>query len=147
MTEWNKIYNRVKVSAADNFTFVTLPLVRFPEKDAEEFIKRLVPKEKHDNDFAMARAMACPDSALRMYLCATMSSTFCIGIGSRGQQTVFYIGGRRPQDIFKLLLKLPDTEKTTTWDTGMDFMIRVAEADDFNPERHKQGAMSRGWAI
>ena len=46
MTEWSRIYSRVKVSGADGFTFVTLPNVRFPEEEAEKFIKRLLPKEK-----------------------------------------------------------------------------------------------------
>jgi hypothetical protein len=73
-----------------------------------------------------------------------MSSTFCLGKGSRNDQSVFYVGARRPQDIFKLLLKIPEAEKVTTWETSMDFTVRVAESDDFNPEKHKSGSIQRG---
>lgn len=147
MTEWNKIYSRVNISGADGFTFVTLPNITFPEEEVENFIKKLLPNEKHDNEFAMKRAIADPISALRMYLCATMSGTFCIGQGSREQKSVYYIGARRPQDIFKLILKLPDANKITAWESRMDFMVRVAVGDDFDPEKHKLGIRPRGWAI
>jgi hypothetical protein len=147
MTEWTRIYSRVKVSSPDGFTFITLPNVTFPEEEVEKFIKKMLPKEKHDNEFAMARAKADPISALRMYLCATMSGTFCIGRGSLDKQSVFYVGARRPQDIFKLLLKIPDATKVSVWESGMDFSIRVAEGDDFDPEKHKRGTRPRGWAI
>ena len=147
MTEWTRIYNRMNISGADGFTFVTLPNVHHPEEEAIKFVKKLLPKEKHDNEFAMARAIADPISALRMYLCATMSGTFCIGRGSRESVSVYYIGARRPQDIFKLILKLPDANKITSWESGMDFMIRVAEGDDYDPEKYKRGTRPRGWAI
>ena len=38
MTEWNRIHNRVNLSGADGFTFLTLPIIAFPEKDAKAFI-------------------------------------------------------------------------------------------------------------
>jgi len=139
MTEWNKIYPKERISGADGFTFVTLPFITWPEKDANEWIEQFVPEEKHGNDFAMARAKADPISAVRMYLCQTMSSTFCIGRGDRNQQSVYYIGARRPQDIFKLILKIPNATKTKTWPTDTNFSIRVAENDDFNPHKHRQG--------
>jgi len=144
MTEWNRIHNRVNLSGADGFTFLTLPYITFPEEDAKAFIKRFVPDEKHDNEFAMKRAAVDPVSAIRMYLCRTMSSSFCIGRGSRNDQSVFYIGARRPQDIFKLLLKIPESEKVTTWDSQMVFTVRVAENDDFNPDKFKNGTILRG---
>lgn len=147
MTEWNKIYSRVNISGADGFTFVAIPHITWPEDEAITFIKTLLPKEKHDNEFAMARARIDPVSALRMYLCETMSGTFCIGQGSLNQQSVFYVGARRPQDIFKLLLKIPDATKISAWESGMDFSVRVAENDDFDPEKHKRGIRPRGWAI
>jgi len=145
MTEWNRIYARVKISGSDGFTFVTIPNVTWPEDEAEKFIKKLMPKEKHDNEFAMKRAIVDPISALRMYLCATMSSTFCIGRGSLDRQSVFYVGARRPQDIFKLLLKIPDATKVTVWESGMNFTVRVAENDDYDPEKFKRGNIQQGW--
>lgn len=144
MTEWTKIYTNVCLSGADEFTFVTLPFITWPEDAAEEFMKQFIPEEKHDDVFTMARAKADPPSIIRMYLCKTMSSTFCISRGSRDQRTVFYIGARRPQDIFKLILKIPDAKKTTTWESAMKFSIRVAEGDDYDPEKHQQGIMHRG---
>jgi len=145
MTEWNRIYSGVYLSGADGFTFLTIPYITYPEKDAIELIKRFLPVEKHDNEFAMKRALACPDSAIRMYLCKTMSSTFSIGKGDRTHQTVYYIGARRPQDIFKLLLKIPEAEKVTMWGDRMKFSVRVAENDDYDPERHKD-KLQRGMA-
>lgn len=147
MTEWSRIYNRMNICGTDGFTFITLPNIRHPEEEIIKFIKKLLPKEKYDNEFAMKRAIADPTSALRMYLCATMSGTFCIGQGSRKQESVYYIGARRPQDIFKLILKLPGANKITSWETGMAFMIRVAEGDDFDPEKFKCGVRPRGWTI
>lgn len=147
MTEWTKIYSKVNISGTDGFTFVTLPNITFPEEEVLKFIKKLLPKEKHDNEFAMKRAIADVRSALRMYLCQTMSGTFCIGQGSRDRESVFYIGARRPQDIFKLILKLPDANKVRVWESGMLFMVRVAEGDDFDPEKFKCGTKPRGWAL
>ena len=142
MTEWSNIYPKERISGADGFTFVTLAYITWPEADADEWIKRFVPEEKHNNEFAMARAKADPISAVRMYLCQTMSSTFCIGRGSRNDQSVFYIGARRPQDIFKLILKIPNATKTKTWPTDTSFSIRVSESDDFNPNKHRQGIIN-----
>lgn len=147
MTKWTKIYNRVYISGADGFTFVTLPNIHHPEEEEIKFIKKLLPKEKHDDEFAMKRAIADPISTLRTYLCTTMSGTFCIGQGSRNSASVYYIGARRPQDIFKLILKLPDANKITAWETGMSFTVRVAEGDDFDPDKHKRGIRPIGWAI
>ena len=145
MTEWNRIYNRVNISSTDGFTFLTIPFITWPEDESVAFIKRFMLEEKHDNEFAMKRAVADPVSTIRMYLCRTMSSTFCLGRGSRNEQTVFYIGARRPQDIFKLLLKIPEADKITTWDSQMSFTVRVAESDDFDPEKHKD-KLQRGIA-
>lgn len=146
MTEWRKIYTNIRLGGGDGFTFVTIPHITYPEEVAIEFIKRFLPVEKHDNDFAIRRALACPESAIRMYLCKTMSSTFCIGMGSRDQRTVFYIGARRPQDIFKLILKVPEADKTYTWASEIKFSVRVAEGDDYDPEKFKQGTLHRGMA-
>lgn len=146
MTEWNKIYTNIHLGGSDGFTFITLPYVTWPDEDAEAFIKRFIPKENHNNTFVMERVRANPLSALRMYLCKTMSSTFCIGIGSRNQRTVFYIGARHPQDIFKLILKIPGATKTYTWGSEIKFSVRVAEGDDYDPEKSTKGTLPRGIA-
>lgn len=142
MTEWNKIYNHVRLSSADGFTFVTLPNVTWPQDGVEDFLKRLLPKDKQNSEFAIRRAHVDPMSAIRMYLCETMSSTFCLGYGQRNHAMVFYIGARRPQDIFKLILRLPTTSKTNSWPSDMVFSVRVAENDDYNPEKHLQGIIN-----
>ncbi len=139
MTEWNKIYNNVGLSSADGFTFVTLPNVTWPQEEADEFIRSLLPKNKQNSEFTIKRALVDPVSAVRMYLCATMSSTFCLSYGQRTDDMVFYIGARRPQDIFKLILRLPNASKINSWPSNMTFSIRVAENDDYNPEKHRQG--------
>jgi len=145
MTEWNKIYNGKHLSTADKFTFVTLPCITWPEPDSEEFLKSILPADKKDSPMANARAKAHPESAIRMMLCSTMSSTFCIGMGSRNDQTVFYIGARREQDLFKLILKIPGVNKTNSWPREMKFSIRVAANDDYDPERHLD-KLQRGMA-
>lgn len=146
MTEWNKIYTGMNITGKDGFTFVTIPYVAWPGDKAEEFIKQFIPKSKHDDEFTIRRAVVDPLSAMRQYLCSTMSSTFCIGIGSREQKSVFYIGARKPQDIFKLLLKNSDIKKTYTWSTDIRFSIRVAKEDDYDFEKSQEGILPRGMA-
>lgn len=146
MTEWNKIYTDIQLSGGDGFTFVTLPYITWPEENADAFIKQFIPEEKHDHVFTIKRANADPLSALRMYLCRTMSSTFCIGRGSRDQRGVFYIGARRPQDIFKLILKIPNAKKTYTWASDIKFSVRVAEDDNYDPEKFMKGTLPGGIA-
>lgn len=144
MTEWNKIYTNIQLSGSDGFTFITLPYVTWPEGDGKAFILPFIPEEKHDDDFAIKRAVVNPLPILRMYLCKIMSSTFCIGAGSRDRQAVYYIGARNPQDIFKLILKISGAKKTYTWPTEIKFSIRVAENDDYDPEKFKKGTLPGG---
>lgn len=146
MTTWAKIYSKVRLTSADGFTFATMPNITWPQEDADEFLKHLLPADKQNSEMAFKRALVDPKFALRMYLCETMSSTFCIGYGDRNNKSVFYIGARRPQDIFKLLLRLPNISKTNSWPRDMTFFVRVAENDDYDPEKHMKGIQPQGIA-
>lgn len=134
MTKWSAIHNDVHIVAGDNFHFIKLYYDGLYGRDItmEKFIRRLDPDIKikivGENIYSLAR------NILRMRLCKTLNSTFCLAEAKEEYKSLFYIGMRSKKDLFKLKLKWPDLIETKTWSNQLLFYVRVIDGDSFSPK-------------
>ncbi len=135
MTEWSQIHSNVHISGNDGFSFIVLPTpvhdwrVQDGKLSDEEaaFVELCLPGRKPRVIAGVERPYE-PYTALRMYLCESMSYTFAM-CESKGN---YYIGVRSKKDLFKLNLKFEDCDNIKIWDSKMTFYVRTAEGDTFS---------------
>lgn len=147
MTNWTQLHSDVAITTGDGFSFILLdePGHNWNDEvytiDEEEFIQQCLPNNKPKLIGGVEVKMKCKD-ALRMYLCASMSTTFALGHYVANGRPRFIIGSRSERDLFKITLKFPETKATKTWTSMIKFYIRVAEGDYFS----ERGDLPRGKA-
>ena len=155
MTDWTALHSDVNISGGDGFSFLLLNKpqhnwdFRQPQNQSVEeieFIKLCIPGHKPRIINGVEVPME-PDNALRMYLCASMSTTFAYGTCTERNIPRWIIGARNKKDIFKLKLKFPETETRTVWDSNTQFYIRVAEGDAFSEDGSAQIGDRRSHSI
>ena len=122
MSKWSAIYTNAQVSSGDGFHWIRIPYVAWvPEGEKNPFVEML--DVKTDKELS-------PRSAMRIYMCRAMNSTFCIGQESSGDGgLMFVIGVRSEKDIFQLKLRFAEATETKIWSHGTTFYIRVLEGD------------------
>lgn len=122
MSKWSAIYTDVQVSSGDGFRWIRIPYVAWvPPGEKNPFVEML--GIKTDKELS-------PESAMRIYLCKTLNSTFCMGTelsGAGGLMLV--IGVRSEKDVFQLKLRFADATETKVWSYGTRFYVRVLEGD------------------
>lgn len=125
MSKWSAIHSDVQVSSGDGFHWIRIPFVAWAPKDEKNpFVESL--GIKTDKELS-------PDSAMRIYMCKAMNSTFCLGIESSGVGgLMFVIGVRSEKDIFQLKLRFAEATETKIWSYGIKFYVRVLEGDHFS---------------
>lgn len=125
MSKWSAIHTDVQVSSGDGFRWIRIPYVAWvPQGEKNSFVELL--GIKTDKELS-------PDSAMRMYMCRAMNSTFCIGRESSGAGgLMFVIGVRSEKDIFQLKLRFANAIETKIWSYGTQFYVRVLEGDTFS---------------
>ncbi len=127
MSKWSAIHSYVHVSSGDGFHWIRIPHVSWmPRGEKNPFVEML--GIKTDKKLS-------PDSAMRIYMCRYMNSTFCIGHESNGTGgLMFVIGVRSEKDVFQLKLRFSNAEETKIWSYGTTFYVRVLEGDTFSED-------------
>lgn len=159
MTTWTQLHTSVHVSGGDRFSF---QLIRAPEFDwslvhsdiqsqaDKDFIAQCLPNRKPKLINGVERPMT-PHTALRMYLCESMSTTFALGQTQHNNVSYFMVGSRSQKDLFKIQLKFPETTTIKVWDANTQFYIRVSEGDSFSEDGsasigdRRTHSISEGW--
>ena len=132
-TDWSGgYYVGIHLTGADGFMFVTVDNNSI-DNVTENNVMLFLPKHKRDCPLAIRRALACHAAAIQSFLRRTLSSSFCIGY-NKNHIGPYYIGTRKPQDIFKLLLKVPTMKRVTSWPSNIEFAVIVAKDDDYIPQ-------------
>jgi len=142
MSDWIQLHSDVHISGGDGFSFQLIESP-FPDwnlkhqnkqtREEQEFIKQCLPNNK-PKIIAGIEVPLEPYNALRMYLCESMSATFALAQIQWNHRPYFIIGSRSQKDLFKILLKFPETTSVKVWDSNTQFYIRVAEGDSFSED-------------
>jgi len=127
MSKWCAIHPNAQISSGDGFHWIRLPYIAWvPQGEKNPFIESLGIK----TDKVLG-----PESAMRMYLCRAMNSTFCIGKESSGiGGLMFVIGVRSEKDVFQLKLRFAEAVETKMWSYGTNFYVRVLEGDHWSED-------------
>lgn len=140
MSKWSSIYSDVKISTGDGFYFIRLPYTFWvPAGEINPFVEML--GIKTDKQLS-------PQSAMQIYLCNTMISTFCFGkeFGD-SRNSSFIIGVRDEKDLFQLKLRFANSVETRIRETGTKFYVRVRDGDHFSEDGTLKNDSGIGEAI
>lgn len=140
MSKWSAIYTDAQISSGDGFHWIRIPFVWWtPPDEKNPFVEML--GIKTDKELS-------PESAMRIYLCKTMNSTFCLGKESSGNGSLmFVIGVRSEKDIFQLKLRFATAIETKIWSYGTQFYVRVFEGDHWSEKGTLENDQVIGEAI
>jgi len=125
MSKWSAIHSDVQVSSGDGFHWIRIPYTAWvPPGEKNPFVEML--GIKTDKELS-------PVSAMRMYLCRAMNSTFCMGTEPSGiGGLMVVVGVRSEKDIFQLKLRFAEAVETKVWSFGTNFYVRVLEGDHWS---------------
>ena len=140
MSKWSAIHSDVQVSSGDGFRWIRIPYVVWaPKGEKNPFVEML--GIKTDKELS-------PESAMRIYLCKAMNSTFCLGTESSGAGSLMLVFGvRSEKDIFQLKLRFADSVETKIWSYGTQFYVRVLEGDHWSEKGALENDRQIGEAI
>lgn len=124
MSKWSSIHSDVHVSTGDRFYFIRISYIAWtPFSEKNPFVEMLGIKSDK---------LLSPLSALTIYMCNAVSSTFCIGREFNDGKSAFIIGVRDERDLFQLKLRFADSTVTKVRETNTNFYVRVRDGDHFS---------------
>jgi len=138
MSKWRAIHPAIKVNGMDGFRMLRFNMPSYSQMNAiaskltegkndphEDFMRRLIPEGPLPRN---------PKDALKIYFTAEASYSFCVGNANMfdGDKNTssFLVGFRSDKDMFKFLLTWPDAQQITTWQTNIQFFVRIAVDDE-----------------